>query len=201
MKVTTVFIDFETGGLKPDDPDIQVAAIAVDPDWSEIDTFEEKIQFDPARADKEALAINHYDPAVWVEHAKPEGVVVARLQRFLRKFSDLKKISKRGKPYNVARIAGHNVAKFDADRLVALFKRHGQFCPAECYRALDTVQLALWHYARDGAAKPPPDYKLTTLARHLNAECYIDDAHDALADCRLSIAVARAIFQRTGGQG
>lgn len=38
-----VLFDFETGGVKPEHPSIQLSAIAVDEQWNELDSFERKI--------------------------------------------------------------------------------------------------------------------------------------------------------------
>ena len=68
--MTTVFFDLETGGVTPDHPDIQLAAIAVDSDLNELDSFERKIQFKESDADPEALKLNHYDASIWDSEAK-----------------------------------------------------------------------------------------------------------------------------------
>ena len=112
MKATTVFVDLETGGTEVSHPDIQIAAIAMR-NWAELDSFEAKIIFDEREADSEALEINHYDPEVWEREAIPEQEVIGRFGNFLRKHAVIKKVSKRnGKPYRVARLAGHNAWRF-----------------------------------------------------------------------------------------
>jgi len=107
-------------------------------------------------------------------------------------FSDFPLGNPCGKPYDVARLAGHNALGFDCPRLGAMFKRHGAFLPAAMYQPLDTLQLSLWHCARTGTT--PANYQLGTLCQHfaipLGAE-----GHDALADVRATIALAQKIME------
>src|ERR1019366_3616301 len=107
--MSLVFFDLETAGLTSAHPDIQLAAIAVDPDWNELDTFDEKIRFDISRADPEALKLNHYDPAIWEREALGECAVVKSFAAFLGPYKCVQLVSKRtGNPYSVARLAGHH---------------------------------------------------------------------------------------------
>ncbi len=191
---TTVVFDLETGGVEAKHPDIQLAAVAVR-GWEEIDTFERKLQFSVDSCDPEALEINSYDPAVWEREALPEARVVAQFAQWMRRHAVIHKVSKRGNPYSVARLAGHNVARFDAPRLLAMFKRHGAFLAADAFRPLDTLQLALWHFA--GREDEPENYKLGTLATALGIAT--DGAHDALADVRMTVQLAKAICERSNG--
>ena len=89
-----VYFDLETGGLGENHPDIQIAAIATEA-FTEIEAFEAKIQFQEELADREALRLNSYDPAVWKKEAKPEPVVVDEFSAFLRRHSTVEMISKR----------------------------------------------------------------------------------------------------------
>lgn len=188
-----VFFDLETGGLDPHrHPVTQFAAIAVDDEFSELDSLELKLQFDPKAADPEALKLNGYDPEVWRSDALRTVDALPRISAFLKKHATVDKVSqKSGKPYRVARLAGHNAAEFDARFLQALFKREGQFLPAE-YRALDTVQLAAWHFLVRLDVEPE-NLKLETLVGHLGIE-RSGVAHDALSDVRACVALARQIL-------
>lgn len=189
MKSPIVFVDIETTGLAPTAEIIQVAAIAV-ADWQEVDAFERKIRFDESRAEPGVLAMNSYDPETWARDAIEESAAVADLGRFLDRYRTVTLISKRGKPYTVARLAGHNALGFDAPRLQAAFQRHGAFFAADVYRALDTVQLALWTCAQRGIV--PADYKLETLCQNFGVP--LTDGHDALSDVRATIALARKLL-------
>lgn len=182
------FLDLETGGLRVEQPIIQIAAIAVDGDWNEVESLEFKIAFDPARCDAEALAINHYTAEAWAD-AVPEAVAVSNLAAFLNRHRSVELVSKRtGRPYSVARVAGHN-ASFDLDRLSALFKRYDTFFPVDFGSVLDTRFGAIWHGERTG--KRPANHRLVTLAEHHGIP--VAGAHDALVDVRLSIALARVL--------
>lgn len=185
-----VLIDLETGGVEDKHPDIQIAAVALS-DWKQIGEFEAKIRFNEADADPQSLRINSYDPALWTAEALPEREVVGKLADFLRSHADLDLVSKRtGRPYRVARIGGHNAARFDAPRLVRMFARHNEFLPADAYRPLDTMQLALWRALERG--EQPKSFALGELCAQLG----IDNtgAHDALADVRICARVVRALL-------
>ena len=49
-----VFFDFETGGVLPSHPNIQLAAVAVNDDFAEMESYETKIQVNESDADPEA---------------------------------------------------------------------------------------------------------------------------------------------------
>lgn len=188
--MTTIYFDYETGGVEPAHPNIQLAAVAInDRTGEELASFERKIQFDEAQADPRALEINHYDPAVWAAEAQPLEHVVRGFSTFLHAFRSIRKVSERtGNPYMVARLAGHNAAAFDAPRLQADFRRFGVFLAAD-YLVKDTLQLALWVF--DRATHKPENFKLSTLAAFLGIDA--TGAHDALTDVRLCAQVARAL--------
>jgi DNA polymerase III epsilon subunit-like protein len=185
--VITIFFDFETGGIRDDQPNIQLAAIAVDDQFRELAAFEQKISFDEASADPQALAINHYDRSRWSQ-AKPPAEVARLFSQWLRPFSCVQKTSKLGKPYSVARLAGHNAAVFDGPRLRRMFTEAQMFCPVELH-VRDTLQRALWHFDERGVE--PKSFRLTELCSHFGIPA--GGAHDALTDVRLAIAVAKAM--------
>lgn len=194
MAQRIVFFDLETGGLDAKHPDIQIAAVATE-GLVEIDVFEAKIQFDERAADPVALKINSYDPKLWKKDARPERDVVAAFGSFLKKHATLERTAKaNGRPYQVARLAGHNVLTFDTPRLSALFKRHGAFLPADTFRPLDTLQLAYWSAVKLGLE--PSNFKLATLCETFAISAA--GAHDALADVRMCVALTRALFERLG---
>ena len=193
MTGRAVYFDLETGGVEPHHPDIQLAAIAVDCDtWAEVEAFESKIQFDESKADPKALEMNHYSAADW--SAAPTLVeVVSKFTRFIDRHKSFEMISQRtGWPYQVARLVGHNAATFDGPRLKAMFQRHGRFLPADM-RVRDTCQRALWYFDERPALPSPENYRLATLCRYFGIP--VEDTHEALADVRLTIALARALSQ------
>ena len=189
MKGPIVFVDIETGGLQPYHPIIQIGAIAVDA-WEEVGIFEAKIQFDKGKADPKALEINHFSQDDWT-HAIPTNEAIAQFAAFLNKHESVSQKSKRtGKNFKVARIAGHNVQRFDAPRLRDAFKAAGVFFPAHP-QTLDTMHLALW-YAH-AANRVSASFTLETLAQGFGIPT--EGAHDALTDCRITIAVAKRLLE------
>lgn len=196
MRTPTVYFDLETGGIEDHHPDIQLAAVAVR-DWDIIDTFERKIQFDTAKADPEALRINSFNPNIWRDKAVPEESAVLAFNAFLQRFRVLERISQRGNSFYVARLAGHNVARFDAPRLLRMFKRNGdKFLPADAFLPLDTMQLALWYFA--DADEKPENFKLGTLCQFFGIETA--DAHDALIDVLNTVQLAHHLVEGPGCQ-
>lgn len=190
MNGTTVFFDFETGGTEPQHPNIQLAAVAVR-DWKEVDVFERKIAFDPSKCDPEALRINGYRAEDWA-NAEPEHRVASAFRLFLERHADMELISKRGKPYTTARLAGHNVHAFDCPRLKTMMDRGlgGTFWPGCWWYPLDTYPVAIWHCTKNGIRVP--DYQLQTLARVFGIESQ-GAAHEALADVRLCVRIAEVM--------
>lgn len=182
-----MFFDLETGGVEPHQPDIQLAAVAVGSDWSELGSFSERIQFREEDADPEALKMNHYDAEVWQKTARPAAVVVGQFSRFLNDYKVLELVSKRTKkPYSVARLAGFNAATFDGPRLRRLYG--DQFLPAHPI-PLCIMQLCLWFFHE--RSDKPENYKLGTLCQYFGIEQR--EAHEALADVRSTVELCRRI--------
>ena len=187
--MSLIIFDTETGGLLPHHPTIQIAGIAVDADWREVDAFERKIAFTTTDADPEALELNYFDPEVWRRESVTLRGAIDDFGSFLRNHADCQKISRAGKPYTVARLCGHNAATFDMPRVESHFKGHGAFFPAD-YRVLDTLQIFRWlRFVRPDV---PESGKLTDIAAFYGVK--VDGAHDALFDCRLTAAIAPRIL-------
>ena len=186
-----VIFDLETGGVEPQHPDIQLAALVLDGD-REAGAFHARIQFDEDACDPEALKMNSYDRELWKAEALPERVVVAQFSRFLEPYRSIEKMSRRtGRPYTIAKLAGHNAQRFDGPRLRAMFERHDRFLPADSYGTLDTWQRALWWFHETGA-HPPKSYKLTSLCEHLGISVPEAGAHDA----RIDVALTAELIKR-----
>lgn len=192
----TVFLDIETGGLKFDAPIIQIAAVAIK-GWEEIDFFERKILFSSEECDPEALRICRYDPEVWNKSAIQESAACAQLDYFLRRYQDLQRVSHRGRPFKVARVAGHNIKTFDLPRLRKMMERSGfKFFPGDWMKPLDTLELAVWRtFDKDD---PPKSHKLGDLLDYFNIP-HEDELHDALADVRGTVQLARALLEGRSG--
>lgn len=184
---TTVYLDLETGGLQPHHPIIQIAAVAVDDGTlEELATFERKIAFDVAKADPEALTMNHYSDAAWEGCLQPVAVAHA-LSAFAKPYLCVQRISQRGMPYSLGKLAGYNAITFDAPRLKAFYA--GEFFPFS-YQIRDVLQRVLWWFDETGLT-PPADFKLATVAQYFGVST--DGAHDALSDVRMTIALAKAL--------
>jgi DNA polymerase III epsilon subunit-like protein len=195
----TIFFDVETGGTQPQHPTIQLAAVAIDDEsWKELDSFQVKIQFDPATCDPEALKMNHYDPEVWAATAKSRSAIAGLFSRWSQPYLCVQMESKRkpGVKFWVASLAGHNAQTFDLPRLQELFA--GTFFPFS-YHVRDTLQRAMWFYHEHPELTRPESLKLSVLAQAFGIDA--TGAHDALTDVRLSVQIARffADFERKKG--
>lgn len=183
-----VFFDFETGGLERHHPNTQIAAIAFDMDAGlELAAFNSLIQFDENAADPAALALNHYDPMRWID-AEESLVVREKFKRWLNDWKSIDRLSKKNKPYRVARLGGYNVAVFDQPRLLDWFA--DDFLPAS-YDMLDVKFLASWYFYSIGVNT---SLRLSNVCSLLGIE--ITNAHDALADVRATAAVAFELQRR-----
>lgn len=198
--MTLVFFDLETSGLdRHRHQIIQIAAIAYE--WpvagdelrQQGGAFNALLEFDLDIADPEALELNSYDPDRWAAEAHPQHDALALFCRWLRPHCCVERVSQRtGRPYTVARLAGHNAAGFDLPFLITHCQHHNIFLPAD-FIPLDTLQLAAWHYSTHPA---PENLKLPTLYHHLTGE-HLVDAHDALADVRANALVAQHLLQES----
>jgi DNA polymerase III epsilon subunit-like protein len=192
MKGTTVFFDLETGGTEDDHPNIQIAAVAVR-DWNEVDSFEVKIDFDENLCDPKALKVNGYKPEDWKNAVLPDEAA-RRFDAFCTKHADLTLISARtGKPYTVARLAGHNVTSFDVPRTRRMMDAAGvRFWKACWWYPLDTYQRAIWYFT-ESLYTMPPNFQMQTLAKFLGLPAQGAE-HEALADARLCVQLARHLM-------
>lgn len=183
----TIYVDLETGGLQPQHPNIQLAAIAVDDSsGEELGSFERKLKFDESAADPEALRINGYSREAWKD-AVSEGLAAAQFAKWSEPYRCVEmKSARTGNPYSVAKLAGHNIVGFDLIRLRQMFGVN--FFPFS-YHAKDTLQRALWYFDEHPDVERPASLKLTILCQYFGIAC--DGAHDALADVRMAAALAR----------
>jgi DNA polymerase III epsilon subunit-like protein len=93
----------------------------------------------------------------------------------------------------VAQLAGHNGASFDGPRIQRLYKDAGAFLPADP-RVLDTMQRAMWWFQERGIR--PESFKLEALCNYFGIPIGEGETHDALADVRLTIQLARRLRDR-----
>lgn len=185
----TIYFDLETGGVETRHPNIQLAAVAIDDATGrELDSFERKLKFDESACDPEALKINGYTREAWKD-AVAVGAAVAQFSRWSEPYRCVQMMSKRtGKPYGVGKLAGHNVATFDLVRLRGMFA--DSFFPFS-YHTKDTLQRAIWYFDEHPEVTRPESLKLSVLCAHFGIDC--SGAHEALADVRMSAALALAI--------
>jgi DNA polymerase III epsilon subunit-like protein len=59
------------------------------------------------------------------------------------------------------------------------------------FRVMCVMQRVLWHFHERPAIDPPADFKLGTVCSRLGVQ--LTDAHDALADCRATVDLYRAL--------
>lgn len=187
-----VVFDLETGGLDYlKHPIIQLAAIALNDKFDEIARFERKVLFDPAKCDAGALDVNRYDADLWSRVGVSPAACACDFSRFLEQYRCVEKISKAGKPYTVARLAGHNASTFDGPFLRQMYGLLEKFLPADFW-ILDTVQMALAYSIRNGITFR--DFKLPTLCEAFSLPLAKEDAHDALHDCGATAAILKAML-------
>lgn len=188
MSAYVVYFDTETGGVLPEHPTIQLGAVAVDDSGREVSAFTQNLAFNEADADPEALTMNHYDPALWLDAVTP-AVCAAKFAAWLKPYSSVSLVSKRtGNPYTVARLAGYNAVSFDLPRLRQMFG--AQFFPCE-FLVRDVLQHALFYFDRFGY--PPENFKLATVAAHFGIDT--TGAHGAVEDARMCARLHRAMME------
>lgn len=181
-----IFFDYETGGVK-DELSIQLACAVYDRKWACVEAHEWKIIFDEQLCQPEALKLNHYDRDKWRDEAKPLVQVMREFGEVMERHKTVRMVSKAGRPYVVARLAGHNAATFDHPRLQRDWGK--DFLPAS-FQVLDTLQLALWYF--EHREDRPENLRLETLVKWFGIEVP-GAAHDALYDVHASAMIARAM--------
>lgn len=193
MKQELTIFDTETSGLDYHRHNIiQIAAMAINlEDWSTLEELEIKIQFDVSKADPDALAVNKYNEEIWKAEAISDIDALNKVDGFFRRHSTISKVSKTGKPYNVARLCAHN-ARFDTDFLLSWFQRYKKFCPCAIYEALDTIQLSRWYSLLQN--EKPINNKLGTLCDFYGIE--LADQHTAMSDVKSCAALAKHLIYR-----
>ena len=171
--VVRVTVDGKPWVLCPGNPIIQVAAVAVDEEWTELGWFEAKLRFRPELAAPEALQMNSYDPEVWAREAVNYPAGLQAFATWLEKYRCVEMISKAGNPYTVAKLAGFNAGNFDQDMLIRSMRdplwqgralpgdnRRGEprsiFLPA-AFAVLDVMHDARWAHHRGQIVIPCGD--------------------------------------------
>jgi len=183
----SVYFDLETDGVDIATAQIiQLAAVAVDSGFREVDSFSRLIRFDVAKASPEALKINHYDPARWAKEAKPATDALVDFTQWAKPYQDQTRISKGGRAYKVGTLAGYNAARFDFPILQRHCKAGDIFLPFDL-RVRDAMLVAM--SVCDFTGVTPKDFKLGTIAELFKVP--VENAHDALSDVRTTIGIMR----------
>ena len=194
-----VFIDIETAGLDIASPILQVAAVAVNSQLREVDSFEAKLRFDMRRIRPRYRTMCAKYRKTWRNELKAPRAAATELARFLSRHATVDMVFGNAATCRVAQLAAHNAAH-DGPFLHALFDRTRRFLPAHP-RMLCTIQRATWLFAEDQTLRPPADFKLSTLCRYFGIPLRPGEAHDALVDARATAALYRAMVRRTNTQG
>lgn len=189
----TVFFDLETGGLKVGDPIIQFAGVAVDEAFKELEVLELKIKVNERDCQPAALRVNGYTPERWKD-AVPCGTAMMKICEFFERHADVQLKGKNPpfRPYTVAQVGGHNVSGFDIERLAFTCKANGQFLPIQFNSALDTLHGAIWYFRLRPHLPRPASFNLLALTQYFDLEH--GEAHEALADVRMSIELAKVFL-------
>ena len=181
-----VFVDVETAGLKSSPKIIQIAAVAIDADLNEVESFETKVRFEPSKMTK-----GSFEPTLWKRIANQPEKAADEFAAFLRRHATVDMVSKAGNPYQLARLAAHN-ASFDCPLLEKWYRDLGSFFPA-ARSTFCTLQRAYWLFEEDKSLSPPADYKLATLCEYFGITLPRTDAHNAVADVQATVKLYRAI--------
>ncbi len=182
-------LDVETGGVEDHHPTTQIAVVAFDEEtFREGESLEIKLLFDEAACDPEALKLNSYDALQWSMLGVDTATARRKLDAFFTRHATWQLISKGGRAYTSAKLVAHN-AEFDIARLRKLWG--DQYAPFAWWYALDTIQLALWKLS--ASIDPPRNYQLGTLCEYFGIETA--GAHDALADCKMTIKLTQALME------
>jgi DNA polymerase III epsilon subunit-like protein len=195
IDTSMVFFDIETGGLELHRPITQIAAIAVDEQLNELESFEVKIRFDEAKACPDALRRNHYRRSEWKRSAIAPQQAAMSFSRFLRRHASVEVLRSDLTSFRVAQLASHN-SQFDGPFLKAWFEDLGIFLPAS-YRVFCTLQRAFWYFHENPQVASPDDFRLATLCEHFGVPLNPGEAHEALADACAALALYRVLRARS----
>ena len=156
----------------------QIAAVAVDNELNELESFDVRIRYGPPQRDS---------PQALVPRRAAD-----RFAKFLRRYPSVNLVCDDGKNRPVARLVAHNAERFDAPILQHWYAELGLFLPA-ARLALCTKQRALWMFEEDKSLMKPVDAKLRTLCEYFGVKLSNEEAHDALHDVRATVAIYRAM--------
>lgn len=188
--MTLVFLDLETTGLNPRRHEVmQIAAVAADRDLRVVEEFEVKVHVTGRNVPRGVLRRTRYDVEVWRREAISPKCAALQLARFLRRHSTRPSLGPRGSG-RFAQLVAHNAA-FDGSFLEAWSCRLRVHMPVS-FRAVCTIQRAEWYFI-EAALPRPRSMTLLSLCEHFGVDFRPEDAHEALADARATLALYRAL--------
>lgn len=190
---TLVFVDLEVGGLQTWRPILQLAAMAVDASFQELEVFEAKVRFRENQVTARTLRRRHYRRVVWRREGRPAKDVAVDFSTFLARHATVGVRGSQGQAFAVAQLVAHH-AEFDGPFLRAWFERQHLFFPGS-YRVLCTMHRALWFFQEHPALPPPTNFQLGTLCRYFGVPWNPRQAHEALADVRATVGLYRKLVE------
>ena len=188
-----VFVDLETGGVEPWRPIFEIAAIAVDSNLNELESFETRLKFCRSLANPKVLIGSRYNTQAWRRRAIDADDAAEEFADFLSRHGTVDQSSQSGRVFQVAQMVAHNAA-FDGQFLCNWFNRVGRFLPAS-RRMLCTMQRAIWLFHENKSMTPPEDFKLPTLCQYFGIPFAAESAHNAKYDVSATVQLYRAMSQ------
>ncbi|MCC7335761.1 MAG: 3'-5' exonuclease [Pirellulaceae bacterium] len=188
-----VFLDLEVGGEESWRPIFEIAAIAVDSNLRELETFDVRLKFATHMADPKVLVGSRYATPQWKRRAICATDAGDEFADFLRRHATVDQTSASGRVFQVAQLVAHN-ADFDRRFLEHWFAHREQFLPASP-RMLCTLQRAMWLFHENKSLTPPLDFKLGTLCEYFGVSLAAKESHQALFDVRATVQLYREMNQ------
>ncbi len=121
-----VFVDPETGGREPWRPIFELAAVAVDANLNELETFDVRLKFSRHMADPKVLVGSRYETASWRRRAICSDDAAEEFAEFLSRHGTVDQSASNGRVFQVAQMVAHHAA-FDSEFLSQWFNRLGRF--------------------------------------------------------------------------
>lgn len=198
---TITVYDLETTRPNPVDPQIEIIQFAAATADSEtlvlIDgtAIDIKIKFDLEKADPESIKVNSYDPDIWAKQAIPQNEAAWKINAYFGGRKTWKRISRKGKFGTVCKLMGFNNASFDDVVLRRMLDANGIAWPAASLWPTGTIDVM--HMAQsidmlEGNAWS--FYSLSDMCDRYGIDN--EDAHDALADVKATLAVAKVYKEK-----
>ena len=176
-----IFYDLETSGLDHEKNEIiQIAAYAPKTkEW-----YVANVEFDMAKASKEALEINHYDPST---PRIPIGRMLREFEAFCKRNTSITMKANKGSfTWETAVLHGYNNINFDKKWIEKAYKDKGLFMPFS-FQQIDWYNYAMIKLPRLNS------HKQTAVADYLGIPS--EGAHDAKVDVTMLCAIARELIK------